>query len=317
MGREAFSYCRALKTVRIPDSVTTIGPCAFDDCVSLEKVTLGRSLAEFDGGYTFYNCSNLTEIYIPQSDRAFEWRDDIFEGCPRLTRFVVGEENEYYKAIDGHLYSGDGTVLFKYATGQENTSFTLPDGVTTICVGAFKNDNCLVTVDLKGSLKTLGAYAFAFCSNLETVEFGESLETIGAHAFASCASLSSITIPDSVTSIGEYAFTYAVRLSELKLGSSLEKIDSFAFSYCYHLTEVTLPARVMWLGKSAFGDCIRLSSLTFEDPTMWYSTSDPSTWEKRPVGRSGEVFDNEEIIRKYFATGTSTGTAGLLYWYKR
>ena len=62
----AFSNCKNITEITIPDSVTEIGNYAFDNCTSLSKVQLSNGLTKI-GDYAFYYCKNLTEITIPDS----------------------------------------------------------------------------------------------------------------------------------------------------------------------------------------------------------------------------------------------------------
>ena len=115
-----------------------------------------------------------------------------FLGCTSLTRITVDENNAYYKDIDGNLYSKDGRTLIQYAIGKNDTSFAIPNGVTSI-----------------------GSLAFAPCYSLTSITIPDSVTSIGSLAFASCYSLTSITIPDSVTSIGSSAFASCYSLTSI------------------------------------------------------------------------------------------------------
>ena len=62
IGRSAFEDCTSLTSVTIPDSVTSIGWWAFYNCSSLTSVTIGNSVTSI-GYRAFYNCSSLTSVY--------------------------------------------------------------------------------------------------------------------------------------------------------------------------------------------------------------------------------------------------------------
>ena len=64
IGSRAFSGCRSLTSVTLPDTLTTIGDYAFSDCTSLEHITLTNSIT-FLGSNAFANCIALAEIAIP------------------------------------------------------------------------------------------------------------------------------------------------------------------------------------------------------------------------------------------------------------
>ena len=57
---------KTVTTYTIPDSVTTIGGCAFDYCTSLTSVTIPDSVTTI-GDYAFHSCSSLTSVTIPDS----------------------------------------------------------------------------------------------------------------------------------------------------------------------------------------------------------------------------------------------------------
>ena len=62
----AFENCSELTNISIPNSVTYIGFSAFAHCTSLKSITLPSSLS-FISGSLFSGCSQLTTIHIPDS----------------------------------------------------------------------------------------------------------------------------------------------------------------------------------------------------------------------------------------------------------
>ena len=83
----AFIWCSSLASIVIPDSVITIGEEAFKWCEGLTSVTMGSSVTTIDID-AFYGCSSLTSIVIPDSvttigEEAFMW-------CEGLTSLTIG-----------------------------------------------------------------------------------------------------------------------------------------------------------------------------------------------------------------------------------
>ena len=62
IGSFAFYGC-SLTNIRIPGSVTSIGKCAIEDCMSLTSVTIPGSVSSI-GEYAFRDCRNLTDATI-------------------------------------------------------------------------------------------------------------------------------------------------------------------------------------------------------------------------------------------------------------
>ena len=63
----AFHECSNLIQAELPNSITSIDSKAFIRCTSLESITLSENLTELKG--TFYGCSSLKKINIPEGDR--------------------------------------------------------------------------------------------------------------------------------------------------------------------------------------------------------------------------------------------------------
>ncbi len=59
----------------------------------------------------------------------------------------------------------------------------LPDSLLYIGDRAFRGNESLHTVILGGRTKSIGAYAFASCTNLEKIEIPSSVQHIGSYAF--------------------------------------------------------------------------------------------------------------------------------------
>jgi len=78
IGDEAFSLCRKLKEIAIPEGVEAIGDSAFYSC-RLERVSLPASLKTI-GRHAFLNCSALREIAIPNGVTNIAY--DAFFGTP-------------------------------------------------------------------------------------------------------------------------------------------------------------------------------------------------------------------------------------------
>lgn len=63
IGGYAFNNCRSLTSVTILDSVTSIGSDAFGSCSNLTSVTIPNSVTSI-GRYAFENCTGLTSVNI-------------------------------------------------------------------------------------------------------------------------------------------------------------------------------------------------------------------------------------------------------------
>ena len=262
IGSDAFSYCSSLTSINIPDSVTRFGFSAFGHCSSLTNITIQNSVT-YISQYAFEDCSSLTSITIPNSVTGIG--SGAFYRCSSLTSITVDENNPNYCAIDGNLYNKNATTLIHYAIGKTDTSFTIPDSVTSIDRHAFSYCSSLTSINIPDSVTSIGYRTFSHCSSLTSITIPNSVTSIGDDAFHSCSSLTSITIPDSVTSICQQAFYNCTSLTSITIPDSVTSIGSWAFSNCISLTSITIPDSVTSIGIRAFSNCRSLTSIDIPD----------------------------------------------------
>jgi hypothetical protein len=125
--------------------------------------------------------------------------DEAFFYCQTLSSITVDPVNNFYKTIDGSLYSEDGKTLIQYAIGRGDHLFTIPEGVQTIAKNAFYKADNLYLVKIPNGVKTIDDGAFSYCERLEGV-----------------------IIPKTVTKIGNSVFTYSSAISLYYEGNSIE-----------------------------------------------------------------------------------------------
>ena len=298
IGVIAFQNC-SVTSVTIPNSVTSIGPNAFDQSYKLTSVTIGSGVTSI-GEYAFNACIGLTSILIPKSVITIGER--AFYRCTALTSIVVESGNPNYDSRN------NCNALIETATnslieGCNNT--VIPDGIVTICEGAFVQCEGLTSMIIPNSVTTIGNRAFEGCYNMTSLTLGNGLETIGDNAFIYCNSLNSITIPASVSSIGGSILGRCPGLEKIQVENGNAKYDSRnncnaiietasntllmgcnhtvipnsitsigpgAFGGCTGLTSVTIASGVTSIGEGAFGGCSGLTSIVVEDGNTVYDS---------------------------------------------
>ena len=171
IGESAFVDCTGLTSITIPDSVTSIGESAFVDCTGLTNVTLGNSVTSIEDE-AFYDCSGLTSITIPGSVTSIG--DGAFDGCTSLTSINVASGNNYYSGINGVLFNKKKTELIRYPEGKSQTSYTIPNSVTSIGYAAFAGCTGLASITIPDSVTSIGGYAFCDCTGLKDVYYAGS-----------------------------------------------------------------------------------------------------------------------------------------------
>ena len=124
------------------------------------------------------------------------------------------------------FYNPDYRPISSYAISKIN----LPNSVTGIKEGAFKNCTRLTDINIPNSVKSIGYEAFRDCTSLTDINIPNSVTSIGEQAFKGCTSLTDVNIPNSVTSIGEQAFYNCDNLKSVYMNASTPpSIGSQAF----------------------------------------------------------------------------------------
>ena len=86
IGESAFSLCREIRFVGLPDTIEGLGSFAFYGCELLTKIDLPNSINKI-GSYAFSRCSSLQEIILPESLTEIE--DETFYDCRCLKRIML------------------------------------------------------------------------------------------------------------------------------------------------------------------------------------------------------------------------------------
>ena len=200
IGYGAFSGCKSLADIVIPDSVSSIGDCAFEGCKSLCSLVIPDSVTSIGEG-AFYDCKSLICIVIPDSVTSIG--RGAFSGCTSLTNIAIP---------DGVTSIGDCAFC-----GCESLSnIVIPDSVTSIEDSAFNGCESLNSVVIPDGVTSIGESAFLGCGSLTNIAIPDGVTSIGESAFLGCGSLTNIAIPDSVTSIGYCAFDGCYIPTDLK-----------------------------------------------------------------------------------------------------
>lgn len=269
IGPWAFANCAKLEQVSFPAGLTSIDLCAFENCTALTAVTLPKRLTEL-GNEAFENCSALKSVWIPKSltNNGF---GGSFKGCTALTDITF--ETGITKIAD---YQFNGSPI---------KSITIPDTVTTIGMSAFSDCANLTAIDLPSSVTEIDGYAFS-STGLTAVTLPKHLRKLGTDAFAGCTALKSVFIPLSLqtasspfrncTALTDVTFEdgrtelpdtllRGSGIRQFTVPQTVTKIGYSAFDGCTQLTAITLPAGLRELGDEAFKGCTALTGVALPD----------------------------------------------------
>ena len=162
---------------------------------------------------TFSNCKELTSITISNDDYIIRYRNNkpiyldgvynIFSGCNNLTELNV-TGNTTYTSENGVLFKNNKLIC--YPAGKTETTYSIPQGTTSVCSEAFCNCSKLSTIIVPNSIRLIDVVAFSNCKSLRQITLPNTITNILGGAFQNCTNLTSICIPNSVTGIENGAF---------------------------------------------------------------------------------------------------------------
>lgn len=259
IGDWAFQDCLDLASITIPNSAISIGEGAFYGCIKLKNIIIPNNMTTIGNG-AFSHCSDLVSVTIPNS--VLFIGNQAFAGCSSLTSIIIPSS-----------VTSIGNGAF---AGCNLSSVTIPNSVTFIGNGAFsgcdgltietgnKNydsrDNCNAIIESAKNILISG------CTN---TSIPNSVTSIGDDAFSGCSGLTSLIIPNSVTSIGDRAFEACTYLTSVSISNSITSIGNGTFSLCYYLPSITIPNSVTSIGSNAFFYCPNLTTVTIGTGITW------------------------------------------------
>lgn len=104
----AFSGCTNLKKINIPSTVTYIGYSAFNNCKKLTKLTLGDNLTTI-GETAFAYCKNLKTLTIGKNVKMIG--KSAFEDCKNLSKITIKSKKLKAGNVDYNAFSGIKTEV--------------------------------------------------------------------------------------------------------------------------------------------------------------------------------------------------------------
>ncbi len=186
---DAFSQCKSLTRVKLPNGLIAIGSNAFLNCGELETVNFPETLQVIGRG-AFSYCANLKEAILPDSLK--ELGDSAFMACKSLKTATLPAK---LQMLNNHLF----------ANCEALETVVIPESVTEIGNGAFSGTG-LAEVTIPDSVTKIQSSAFSYCKNLRSVALGKGVTLIDALAFARCGNLRYVIWSATNVRVGDGAF---------------------------------------------------------------------------------------------------------------
>lgn len=298
IGKRSFE-ATDLQNIVIPDNCEIIESYAFSCCRKLKVIDLPNKLKAI-GRSAFEGCQELISITIPDSIRVIE--DYLFCGCTNLTMVNLSTNTEIIK---------EG--CFELCIGL--ISIELPEGVLSIGKKAFKLCENLPKIIFPASLKTVGMDAFSGCKKLYSIRCNAQKLHIEPYAFDNTiwferqnngpvyfnntlisfkgeCTQNQLIIRDGTVYISDFALL-SLNFEDLILPDGLEEIGNQAFAMCRELKHIRFPESLKYIGEKTCYECNSLTEITVPEKCM-------------EIGEKAFLREDTAEIQKVYICGAET-----------
>ena len=259
------AYTGKDKVVNIPEEIEgkkvgVIGHIAFlSNSIEIVNIPNTVTVLSYE---CFFRCGNLREITIPES--VSEIGGVPVTECPSVEKINVSEKNNYYRSVDGVLFSKDMSQLIYYPSNKAGDSYKVPDEVKEFspCAdnGAFNYNQNLKSVTLNANINlsswNFPRSSFAYASKLEAIYVDSKNPYLTSDngilyskdktilvSYPANRSQTRYVMPDNVRRMSENAFYGAKNLKEIQLSKKLEiRVYGVQFFLgCRNLESISIP----------------------------------------------------------------------------
>ena len=272
IGDCAFKDCISLTSVTIPDGVKCIGHSAFYECTSLKSITIPDSVTEITGSDgsvrtdgAFGMCTSLESVKLSENLERIDSR--TFNGCSALKNITIPGS---VKSIGAYAFNG--TAIINNQTGV----FKYVDKWLIYAFGDFNEngDGTYIDVFIPSDTNGIAENALGIANyyinsltipgNISSV--GNIIEKYTYDDFNQSYYINNLIFENGVTNIESHAFNRNSQIKNIVLPKSLESIGSYAFNDCKSLQNIEINGCTI-IGQSAFSGCTELKEIILPNCT--------------------------------------------------
>lgn len=290
-----------VEVIKLPDSLTTLGPKALHKVQKLTELTIGRGLTTVND-YSLNSLPKLSKLHFNAVGATYsktEW----------TTGAAPFDNNYSDRGVDidiGPDVTFIGSEMFRQSITDSDRcainklDFSAATKCTNIQSSAFENCNIRELI-LPTNVNLIGSSAFAYNEWYTELTLPEGTGTLDVSAFSYWHKLKKITLPSTVT-IQPGAFRYDKSLEEFnclpgckyqftngclvdtnnqlivgtykaQIPRSISSMAAYAFAGCEKLTNISVPGTIKVLPTDAFAGCLNLETLVLNEGLQMLSQS--------------------------------------------
>ncbi len=265
------SYRNSIKSAVIENGVTTISSYTFYWCTNLTDIAIPDSVTAI-GRCAFLNCVNLPNLTLSKNVESIGYL--AFSGCTSMDGLtILSETVEIYdnaSTITPRIISYSGSTAEAYAN-KYSKKFTIIHDEHPLGDWGIYDDYCHAKHCTFDNCPYFETEPHSFDQTHYCTVCGEVDPSYGDGGVCGENLTWLFTREDGVLRISgtgkmtsmPWRNSYTMSINSVILEEGVTEICSFAFASCSNITSITIPNSVTNIDSSAFAYCMNLESITF------------------------------------------------------
>ncbi len=272
----AFGNCLVLEEVKIGEDskLTTIGQHAFDGCVNLRSINLNK--VHMINDYAFRNCTDLVDVGTNMLARPYGLGVSAFENCTSLKELNLsnlrrGRENTFKGCVGLTTLTLGSSTRLSYGMFEGCTAISKTRNANGAEQDIYAGNPLVIYSDVVSERSFFG------CTSLKGVKFANAVTYVDDGAFQNCTGLQLVTFSKGCETLGANSFagcnnigTFDVKDANGADGFTYDGTtkavyngDKTVLLYVHsNVTEFALPASVREIANGAFSGLTSLRTVT-------------------------------------------------------
>lgn len=269
LASQLFNNSR-IKTIYIPDFITTIGYRCFKDSL-VSNLHLGRGIKSIEGDCFDQQSAFSRNVYI--TDLSAFMRID----------FTNIRSNPLY------LWNSNGSP-YLWLNNVKVTDIVIPKDITHIKDYVFYGEIDFNSITIHKGVTEIGSNAFSSYINQLIYEGTPSDWNKIIHNGSNYSGLTftdwnqeeGTVFIDDTDLVSKYAFQRTASIKKVILGDTIKYVGNSAFSVCQYIREVIFGSGIAQIGGSAFSQATSIHTLNFSTATIVPTLADTNAFYKIP-----------------------------------
>ena len=259
----AFSRCKDLKKIIIPENIKTMDGGALAACANLETVIINAETEIINNifGRVSEFEPKIKKIIIGEKVKGLGGYLFVYPLC-HLESYEVSSNNEKYCSVDGVLFTKSMNSLLSYPLAKKDSTYVVPEGVVSFGEWCFRQYG---TTDYIGNRQNVYLKKLILPNSFDIGKKNSYGDLLYWYMFEGNSSIEEVTILGTPQVLPTGLFSGCTNLVNVNLPDTIKTIEESAFSGCQSLKNVYLPNKLQTIKNNVFFNCNSIETLYFGD----------------------------------------------------